>query len=435
MSAGQYYQVPSSPQDIQAAYPYAAGFVPDPKNNIPSPSKAQTMLSQMALKAPAQKLFTTLIEKKPSLSGDMIFELSELCKGRGAEGYHQNNDALNDYLTQIKNIHVRKLAADYVFNKAITMRGVDKVAIAIHYGADVNRKGVYGRFYDQPTALHAICSSNSNDLDYSAYARQLIIAHLLLASGADPNRKDKEGRTPLHLICNGIYAYHNSGNFCRSMTALLLSWGADINTQDKGKRNVLHYVHDTVPLAKLLLANGADPAVASRDGTPCDIAERRRHKVVIGNSNAVSTGGDAVFKLYKVAQKAKRVDAAREPGKRRVTLYDENGIVVAAPFLWREEERNAAAEILANPAYNQPIDIITGVPKNVVAIEKAADVAQATAVQKELNENSVDTALARLDGGEAPQGGESPAAAILQQGQRSPGQVSSTKRIYGVKDR
>jgi hypothetical protein len=81
----------------------------------------------------------------------------------------------------------------------------------------------------------------------------------LLDAGADPNLKDKKGRTPLLCAVSGE-SYVN--------TWLLLSRGADPNIPDKGGNTPLHAACELADMTAvhLLVEYGANPETKNQDG-------------------------------------------------------------------------------------------------------------------------------------------------------------------------
>lgn len=116
-------------------------------------------------------------------------------------------------------------------------------------------------------------------------SRVKIIA-LLLEHGANPNTRDREGKSSLHCTTKW------NGVLCHKVTELLLDKGADPNAKDNQGKTLLHYLCDDhsylndhargrVEIAKLLLRRGADPNAKDKyNKRPVDYA---KHDSKIGH--------------------------------------------------------------------------------------------------------------------------------------------------------
>ena len=102
-------------------------------------------------------------------------------------------------------------------------------------------------------------------------AVQAEVVALLLKSGADPNRKDKSGDTPLHAAVRAYYTQAaDAPRPISDVVNRLLSAGADVNARDAKGRTALLLALTTERVAapglvKLLMAAGADVNAPDHD--------------------------------------------------------------------------------------------------------------------------------------------------------------------------
>jgi len=110
-------------------------------------------------------------------------------------------------------------------------------------GADVNKADIDGR-----TPLYRSC-----------YNGNLELARLLLDKGADVNKPNDDGSTPLIVSCI-------NGNL--ELARLLLDKGADVNKANKYGKTPLYWScrNENLELTRLLLSKGADVNKASNNG-------------------------------------------------------------------------------------------------------------------------------------------------------------------------
>lgn len=129
---------------------------------------------------------------------------------------------------------------------------------------------------------------------------------LLLKYGANPNTKDREGKSSLHCVIN-----NSDGVSCHKVTESLLNKGADPNAKDSQGKTLLHYLfedksHDRVEIAKLLLRKGANPDLKDHyNKRPVDYAE---HNSKVGqlfgavdrDTVLLYSGGIVIFSLFSI---------------------------------------------------------------------------------------------------------------------------------------
>jgi len=138
----------------------------------------------------------------------------------------------------------------------------DVVRYLLEHGADVDAQANI----QNPTPLHlASCRGDFK------------VAQLLLDHGADINVRDKNGRTPLHGLIDGLFDH--CPNYYFDAVRFLLENGADVHALDDDHATPLHVVSEFggVKAAQLLLKHGADVhwhALDKMHPTPLHFASR-----------------------------------------------------------------------------------------------------------------------------------------------------------------
>jgi len=141
-------------------------------------------------------------------------------------------------------------------------KDVDTTKLLLQLNANPNTKNEDGR-----TPLHIASSYGYVDT-----------ARLLLQSNADPNTKDKDGDTPLHWS-----SIHGQVDIVR----LLLQSKANSNTKDNYGETPLHIAskHGRVDTVRLLLQSNADPNTKNKDGiTPLGLTSNPEMKQLLESS-------------------------------------------------------------------------------------------------------------------------------------------------------
>ncbi|XP_023315086.1 ankyrin-1-like [Trichogramma pretiosum] len=175
--------------------------------------------------------------------------------------------------------------------------GKKVVDLLLEKGADPNSTNPHGS-----TPLHVICQDDRDDyvavkmlLELSQKHDQFVHLNVLddsgnapvhwavrrgnrgvfselLRKGTDPNLTDKDGSTPLHLICE---KYEDNALFLKPF---LKYYNVDVNAQDKRGNTALHYAlrSNNYGLVRELLHEYADPNLANDQGLrPLHIICRR----------------------------------------------------------------------------------------------------------------------------------------------------------------
>lgn len=113
----------------------------------------------------------------------------------------------------------------------------------------------FGEKYKLKSLLHLIIEYKEKDDNYDVETQYYVdFIKMLLDCGADPNIKDEDHCTPLHIANN------------LTIIKLLVEAKADINAQDKWGRTPLMCIYKNVGAAKYLLEQGADANMINNHG-------------------------------------------------------------------------------------------------------------------------------------------------------------------------
>ena len=145
------------------------------------------------------------------------------------------------------------------------------VKILIEAGADVNfviRDTVYDNTYSGFTALHAAIIEGDTEMD-----SVLKNIQMLIDAGADVNKGNDDGETPLHtaVLAFRFNIHLNNNSNLDRVIKLLIENGADVNKKDNdGMTPFYHlitkYHNKRLETVKLFMENGADINAADKDG-------------------------------------------------------------------------------------------------------------------------------------------------------------------------
>ncbi|KDQ18949.1 hypothetical protein BOTBODRAFT_479846 [Botryobasidium botryosum FD-172 SS1] len=155
--------------------------------------------------------------------------------------------------------------------------------LLVRHGADVNEVDKDGK-----TPLHHLCE---RAVDPHVFSQ---VFEILFAAGVDLNVKNKYGRTPLHIAC---HSFNNRNGLATCATTLLVVAGADVNARDEKGFSPLHLAvscaHDPGIPAVIDLLVTAGASVDATDGngsTPLHLAALHGNALAI--ERLVDAGAD-----------------------------------------------------------------------------------------------------------------------------------------------
>ena len=134
------------------------------------------------------------------------------------------------------------------------------LATLISRGADLNMLPLNG-WWGSDTGI----ITSLSPLHQACYYKLTELVILLLQHGADPNVRDNDGDTPLHLCmmsaCEGV----TNGN----LVHILVSYNANVNDLNDDFESPLKYavLYNCTEGVRVLLQNGASPNAIDREGT------------------------------------------------------------------------------------------------------------------------------------------------------------------------
>lgn len=160
-------------------------------------------------------------------------------------------------------------------------------------GCEVKRAVEYRDAFNELIRHHADvnAASESGETALHLVSFPTFLVELLLAAGADPNRKDNHGNTPLHSVCESLPGFGPGGSSADGIPSLLVA--------------------------------GADPAAVNDAGlTPRQLAEKNQRDKAI----AILDRFDKLMKKSSESQAAKGVPGSpprgHPPRRRRAELTE-----------------------------------------------------------------------------------------------------------------
>eukprot|EP00760_Papus_ankaliazontas_P039409 PhM_4_TR9559/c0_g1_i3/m.15552 len=164
--------------------------------------------------------------------------------------------------------HATDPSGRIILHVAAEAGSLDIVRVLVARGANVNRK-------DKEGNVPLFCALRRGNTDVVAY---------LLDAGADPTVVNQQGNSALHLACHANLEY---------AVRRLVRAGANVNLQNNLQQTPLHVAshRSSRVICDLLVVNGADPTVRDiRGNVPASLA--RRMSKTLNESSLVVAGCD-----------------------------------------------------------------------------------------------------------------------------------------------
>lgn len=230
-----------------------------------------------------------LLNQNPKLIDELCFNHNSLL---GLALWTEHKDLAHYLISQGSSLMHRNDDGSSLLHLASRANYPDIVEFLLDNGLDVNAKNKSGdtalhttTFSDCDKAakvlirrganINAKSSSDITPILWSASYDSPKVLKLLLQAGADPNAPGAyDGALPLGSACH----YSDKGKIPESVKVLLAN-GANVNKKDASGRTALHWAvswHGGIPLIEFLLKKGANPMINDSSGKHAlDIASEK----------------------------------------------------------------------------------------------------------------------------------------------------------------
>jgi uncharacterized protein (TIGR03067 family) len=228
------------------------------------------------------------------MEGAMLTQVTQLMNKLDETYWPRWRNVVELLLERGANVNERAFGGMTLLHLAASVGLTDAAGLLIAHGADVNAKGDKGQ-----TPLHMAIDEFPPGFDIDKKGT----VKLLIAKGADVNAKDRDGGTALWYAQEAgqtdiaevlrkhgakeeapkisLHRIVTKGNVKQVQS--LLAKGADINKKNKQGETPLYVAvkRDDKAMVEFLVAEGADIDAKNKDGqTPLHIAARQGHKYV-----------------------------------------------------------------------------------------------------------------------------------------------------------
>lgn len=216
------------------------------------------------------------------------------------------------------NVDVRDEVGNTPLINACMACNASVIEFLISRGADCNASNIYGltpiflailkcepglisTLIKKGAAVNVAATEKSVTPLHTVFVREnfsVEILQLLLKKGADPNARDKEGKTPLFYLAHPKFALGQDKTV--KAASILIDAGARFNEADKDGNTPLHYAsrNGISMLAKALIDRGANVNARNVNGdTPLAIVRKEiiRSEGILKGSGGAASMADVVM--------------------------------------------------------------------------------------------------------------------------------------------